>query len=100
MYILIVTEIFTTILFLIAIIDPLGSVPVYLEATKQFDQVHKRKVAIRVSIVAFLIVLFFILIVSEYFEWPQRLFQYRLISIIYFLWFSALQPVPFELVQR
>lgn len=43
-------------------IDPLGSVPVYLEATKQFYRVHKRKIAIRASFVAFLILLFFILI--------------------------------------
>ena len=56
------TEIITTILFLFAVIDPLGSVPVYLEATKQFDRVHKRKIAIRASFVAFLILLFFILI--------------------------------------
>jgi len=56
------TEIITTILFLLAVIDPLGSVPVYLEATKQFDREHKRKIAIRASILAFLILLFFILI--------------------------------------
>ncbi len=56
------TEIFTTILFLIAVIDPLGSVPVYLEATKHFDKAHKKKIAIRASIVAFFILLFFIVI--------------------------------------
>ncbi|RIV69026.1 MarC family protein [Flagellimonas aequoris] len=56
------TEILTTILFLIAVIDPLGSVPVYLEATKQFSERHKKKVAIRASIVAFAILLFFILV--------------------------------------
>ncbi|MBP0902281.1 MarC family protein [Mariniflexile gromovii] len=52
----------TKILFMIAVIDPLGSVPVYLEATKHFDLKYKRKVAIRASIVAFLILLFFILV--------------------------------------
>lgn len=57
-----VLEIFTKILFLIAVIDPLGSVPVYLEATKHFDNKHKRKIAIRASFVAFLILLFFILV--------------------------------------
>ena len=57
-----ITEILTTILFLIAVIDPLGSVPVYLEATKQFSERHKKKVAIRASIVAFAILLFFILV--------------------------------------
>lgn len=56
------TEIITKILFLIAVIDPIGSVPVYLEATKQFDSKHKRKVAIRASLFAFLILLFFIVV--------------------------------------
>lgn len=56
------SEILTKILFLIAVIDPLGSVPVYLEATKHFDKVHKRKIAIRAAGVSFLILLFFILV--------------------------------------
>jgi multiple antibiotic resistance protein len=56
------TEIITTILFLFAVIDPLGSVPVYLEATKGFDKKHKNKIAIRASFIAFLILLFFIII--------------------------------------
>ncbi|KQC32540.1 MULTISPECIES: MarC family protein [Nonlabens] len=56
------TEIITTILFLIAVIDPLGSVPVYLEATKNFDKKHKRKIALRASFIAFLILLFFIVV--------------------------------------
>ncbi|MEO9532089.1 MAG: MarC family protein [Crocinitomicaceae bacterium] len=51
-----------TILLLLAVIDPLGSVPVYLEATKELDNKHKRKVAIRASIVAFAILLFFIVV--------------------------------------
>ncbi|WP_338734132.1 MarC family protein [Mangrovimonas cancribranchiae] len=56
------TEILTKIFFLIAVIDPLGSVPVYLEATKQLDQKHKKKVAVRASFIAFLILLFFIVV--------------------------------------
>ena len=56
------TAVITSILFLIAVIDPLGSVPVYLEATKQFDEREKRKVAVRAAGVAFLVLLFFILI--------------------------------------
>jgi len=54
--------ILTTIFFLIAVVDPIGSVPVYLEATKEFDKIHKRKIAIRASVIAFMILLFFILI--------------------------------------
>jgi multiple antibiotic resistance protein len=37
------SEIITTVLFLFAVIDPLGSVPVYLEATKKFDKAKKNK---------------------------------------------------------
>ena len=37
-------EIITTLLFLIAVIDPLGSIPVYLEATKNFNKKEKQKV--------------------------------------------------------
>ncbi|MGC1514292.1 MAG: MarC family protein [Maribacter sp.] len=55
-------ELLTSIFFLIAVIDPIGSVPVYLEATKEFDRVHKRKIAIRASVIAFFILLFFIVI--------------------------------------
>lgn len=54
-------DILKTLLFLFAVIDPLGSVPVYLEATKQFDNAYKKKIAIRASFTAFLILLFFIL---------------------------------------
>ena len=55
-------EIITTILFLFAVIDPLGSVPVYLEATKKLDKAHKRKVAIRGPLMAFLILFIFIVL--------------------------------------
>lgn len=56
------SEFIATFFFLIAVIDPLGSVPVYLEATKEFDQIHQKKIAIRASGVAFCILLFFIII--------------------------------------
>ena len=55
-------EILATLMFLIAVLDPIGSVPVYLEATKHFDARHKRKIAVRASIVAFLILLVFIVL--------------------------------------
>lgn len=56
------TAIFTKLLLLIAVIDPIGSVPVYLEATKRFDKKHKVKVAIRASLIAFMVLLFFIIV--------------------------------------
>ncbi|MEH0157265.1 MarC family protein [Limibacter armeniacum] len=56
------SDIISTIFFLIAVIDPFGTVPVYLEATKQFDDKHKKMIAIRASILAFFILLFFIVV--------------------------------------
>lgn len=55
-------EFLTTLFFIFAVIDPIGSVPVYLEATKEFDIIHKKKIAYRASMIAFLILLFFIVI--------------------------------------
>ena len=55
-------QILTSIFFIFAVIDPIGSIPVYLEATKEFDLEYKKKIAIRASIMAFLILLFFIVI--------------------------------------
>jgi multiple antibiotic resistance protein len=49
-----------TFLFLFAVIDPIGSVPVFLEATKNFDYATKKKVAVKACIIAFFILLFFI----------------------------------------
>jgi len=57
-----IADLIASALFLFAVIDPLGSVPVYLEATKQLDEKHKRKVAIRGSIIAYCILLFFIVV--------------------------------------
>lgn len=57
-----IASIITKILFLIVVIDPLGSVPVFLEATKQLEDKLKKKVAIRASIIAFFILLFFIVV--------------------------------------
>lgn len=55
-------DILSTLLFLFAVIDPLGSVPVYLEATKQFDKKEQKRIAIQASGIAFLILLIFIIL--------------------------------------
>ena len=56
------TEVFTSILLLIAVIDPLGSIPVYLEATKKFDLQRRKKIAVNASLIAFFVLFFFILV--------------------------------------
>lgn len=61
-------ELITTFFFLFAVIDPIGSVPVYLEATKDFKAEEKKKIAIRASGIAFFILLFFIVMGQIIFE--------------------------------
>lgn len=71
-------EIFKTFLFLFAVIDPIGSIPVYLEASKHFNSIEKKKIAIRASIIAFFVLLFFIIagqIIIEVMEVSLDAFQ-------------------------
>ncbi len=55
-------DILTSAFFIFAVIDPIGSIPVYLEATKEFELSKRKKVAKRASMIAFMVLLFFILI--------------------------------------
>ena len=61
-------EYLAPVFFIFAVVDPIGSIPVYLEATKHFDDVQKRKVAVRATALAFGILLFFIVIGQVIFE--------------------------------
>lgn len=55
-------EFFQKFLFLFAVIDPLGSVPVFLEATKQMGDAEKKQIAKKATLVAAGILLFFIIV--------------------------------------
>ncbi len=55
-------DIINTLLILFAVIDPLGSIPVFLEATKKYDLKYKKLVARNSTITAFLVLLFFIVV--------------------------------------
>jgi len=51
-----------TFLFLIAVIDPLGAVPIFLEATKNLEDQMKRRIAIKASLIASCILVFFVVV--------------------------------------
>ncbi len=55
-------EILNTFMLLFAVIDPLGTVPVFLSATQSFEVKQKRAIAIRAAIIAAIILLFFIVV--------------------------------------
>lgn len=55
-------ELLKTFIFFFAVIDPIGSVPVYMAATKQFTLKQKRKIAIKASLIAASVLIFFIVV--------------------------------------
>ena len=55
-------ELLKTFIFFFAVIDPIGSVPVYMAATKQFSVKQKRKIAIKATIIAGAVLVFFIVV--------------------------------------
>ncbi|MBT8138153.1 MAG: MarC family protein [Gammaproteobacteria bacterium] len=49
-----------TFIFFFAVIDPIGSVPVFIAVTSQYDDKAKRIIAVKATLVAALILLFFV----------------------------------------
>lgn len=53
-------DLISTFIFLFAVIDPVGSIPVFIAVTQGFDRNQKKAIAIRATLVATLVLLFFI----------------------------------------
>jgi len=51
----------STFIFFFAVIDPIGTVPVYIAVTKHFDEKKKRKIAIDATLISGGILLFFLI---------------------------------------
>ena len=54
------SELLATFIFFFAVIDPIGTVPVFIAVTAQYDEKMKRKVAVLATLFAALILLFFV----------------------------------------
>lgn len=52
----------STFIFFFAVIDPIGSVPVFIAVTKGFDEKEKRITAVKAVVVSGLVLLFFIIV--------------------------------------
>ena len=50
----------STFIFFFAVIDPIGSVPVFLAVTGQFNEKARRRIALKATLVAALVLLFFV----------------------------------------
>jgi multiple antibiotic resistance protein len=55
-------DIINTFVFLIAVIDPVGSVPVFIAVTRGYEEREKWSVAVRATVVAAAILMFFIFV--------------------------------------
>lgn len=55
-------ELFSSFIILWAVIDPVGTVPVFIAVTKGYSEIEKRKIAQYSSLVALLILLFFLIL--------------------------------------
>lgn len=55
-------ELITTFIFFFAVIDPIGSVPVFIAATQGFTEKEKRKTAVKAVLVSAFVLLFFIIV--------------------------------------
>ena len=56
---LILTELVSLALIYFAVIDPIGTIPIFLSITERFDYKQKQRVAIRGSVIAFFVLVFF-----------------------------------------
>lgn len=56
------SEALKIVVVLWAFIDPLGSIPVFLEATKQFDNKTKAKIARKATLIAGVVLIFFLVL--------------------------------------
>jgi multiple antibiotic resistance protein len=54
------SEILSTFIFFFAVIDPIGTVPVFIAVTGRFDEKTKTRIAIKAAAVAALILVFFV----------------------------------------
>lgn len=55
-------ELIATFIFFFAVIDPIGSVPVFIAVTKGFNEKEKRTTALKAVLISLLVLLFFIVV--------------------------------------
>ncbi len=49
-----------TFIFFLAVIDPIGTIPVYIAVTSRYDDQNKKKIAFQASLISAIILLFFV----------------------------------------
>lgn len=52
------TEVFATFVFFFAVIDPIGTVPVFIAVTRGYDEKERRKIALEATMFSAAVLLF------------------------------------------
>ena len=55
------SELFSNFIFFFAVIDPIGTVPVYIAVTRAYSDSDRRAIALKSTLFAFLVLLFFVI---------------------------------------
>ncbi len=55
-------DLISTFIFFFAVIDPIGTVPVFIAVTSRFDERTQRAIAIRATVISALVLLFFVVV--------------------------------------
>ena len=53
-------DLIATFIFFFAVIDPVGTVPVFIAVTNQYDEQDKRRIAVKATLVSAMILVFFV----------------------------------------
>ena len=53
-------DLIATFIFFFAVIDPIGTVPVFIAFTSQYDEQEKRRIAVKATLVSAMILVFFV----------------------------------------
>ncbi|MFZ1294837.1 MAG: MarC family protein, partial [Pseudomonadales bacterium] len=54
----------STFVFFFTVIDPIGTIPVFIALTQNFSEIERRRIAIRSTIIAAVVLVFFVLAVE------------------------------------
>ena len=71
-------ELLTSFVLFFAVIDPIGTIPVFIAVTGQFDHATRRKIAVQAAVAALAILLFFVVagqLILEAIDIPLAAFQ-------------------------
>ena len=81
-------DLVATFIFFFAVIDPIGTVPVYIAVTRQYNDQIKRKIAFKATLVAALVLVFFVVageVILTAIDIPLPAFQIAGGIVLFFL---------------